>query len=72
MGIFSGMGAKVKTVLAPTQEFDFQGLGGSGSILFEGHVRTSFEETSFERIWANLNRFGNPFWHPFGEKLGPF
>ena len=42
MGFFSGMGAKVKTVLAPAREFDFQGLGGSGSILFEGLVRTSF------------------------------
>ena len=37
--IFSGMGAKVKTVLAPTRELDFQGLGGSGSVLFEGLVR---------------------------------
>ena len=26
----------------------------------------------FERIWVNLSRFGNPFWHPFREKLGPF
>ena len=29
-------------------------------------------KTSFERIWANLNGFGSLFWHPFGEKLGPF
>ena len=42
LGIFSGMGAKVETVLAPAREFDFQGLGGSGSVLFEGLARTSF------------------------------
>ena len=40
--IFSGMGAKVKTVLALSGELDLQGLGGSGSVLFEGLVRTSF------------------------------
>ena len=65
---FSGMAAKVKTVLAPARELDFQGLGGSGSILFQSLVRTSFSETSFERIWANLGRFGKPFWHPFRRK----
>ena len=32
----------------------------------------TFRETSFERIWANLSRFGSSFWHPFREKLGPF
>ena len=32
----------------------------------------ALREISCERIWVNLNRFGNPFWHPFGEKLGPF
>ena len=32
----------------------------------------TFRETSFERIWARLYCFGNTFWHPFGEKLGPF
>ena len=32
----------------------------------------TFRETSFERIWAKLYCFGNTFWHPFGEKLGPF
>ena len=32
----------------------------------------AFREISFERIWANLNRFGSPFWHPFREELGPF
>ena len=42
LDIFSGMAAKVKTVLAPARELDFQGLGGSGSVLFEGLVRTSF------------------------------
>ena len=40
--IFLSMGAKVKTVLPPAQELDFQGLGASGSVLFEGLVRTSF------------------------------
>ena len=32
----------------------------------------ALREISFERIWVNLNRFGNPFWHPFKQKLGPF
>ena len=32
----------------------------------------TFRETSFERIWAKLYCFGSTFWHPFGEKLGPF
>ena len=32
----------------------------------------ALREISFERIWVNLSRFGNPFWHPFREKLGPF
>ena len=32
----------------------------------------TFRETSFERIWAKLYCFGNRFWHPFGEKIGPF
>ena len=32
----------------------------------------TFRETSFERIWAKLYCFGNTFWHPFREKLGPF
>ena len=32
----------------------------------------TFRESSFERIWARLYCFGNTFWHPFGEKLGPF
>ena len=32
----------------------------------------TFRETSFERIWAKLDCFGNTFWHPFGEKLVPF
>ena len=41
-GIFSGMGVKLKTVLALTREPDFQGLGVSGSVLFEGLVRASF------------------------------
>ena len=41
-GYFSGMAAKVKTVLAPARELDFQGLGASGSVLFEGLARTSF------------------------------
>ena len=72
LSIFSGMAAKVKTVLAPARELDFQGLGASGSVLFEGLARTSFWETSFKRICANLNRFGRPFGHPFREKLGPF
>ena len=32
----------------------------------------ALREISFERTWVNLSRFGNPFWHPFREKLGPF
>ena len=44
LGIFSGMGAKVKTVLAPTRELDFQGLGGRyGSFL------KALRERRFER-----------------------
>ena len=39
---FSGMAAKVKTMLAPARELDFQGLGGSGSVLFEVPARASF------------------------------
>ena len=42
LDIFSGMAAKVKTMLALTRELDFQGLGASGSVLFEGLARTSF------------------------------
>ena len=68
LDIFSDMAAKVRTVLAPARELDFQGLGASGSVLFESLARTSFWETSFERIWTNLNRFGGPLWHPFRQK----
>ena len=72
LDIFSGMAAKVKTVLALARRLDFQGLGPSGSVLFEGLARTSFWETSFERICIDLGRFGRPFGHPFRETLGPF
>ena len=67
LGIFSGMGVKVKTVLSPAREFDFQGLGGSESVVFRALC-----EHRFERFWNDLGRFGSPFRHPFREKLGPF
>ena len=43
MGIFSGMGAKVKTVLVPAREFDFQGLGGSDRSFLRALCERRFE-----------------------------
>ena len=72
LNIFCSVAANVKTGLALAWELDFQGLWGSGSVLFEGLARASFWETSFERICNKLKALGDHFGIHVGKNSDHF